>query len=100
MQSKLIEDERQWENEFGILPADSERSSKSTMSSSRPGAKQLNLTEFSGYIGEPSRDTGASNMSMGNFFSNRCEDVRQMIPTLSPQKLLKPIGLIGSDESG
>lgn len=103
MQSKLLEDERQWQNEFGNLPS-MDRSSKETSSSSecrysKRGAKYLNLTEFSGIVGDGGRYS--SNMSMGNFFSTRCEDVRQIITTKSPTKRLKPVALVESKlESG
>lgn len=101
MQGKLLEDEKQWQNEFGVLPNGSETSKESFASSdtrnSRPGTKYLNLTEFSGIVG----DNGRENMSMGNFFSNRCEDVREIIPTKSPTKRSKAVALLESgQESG
>lgn len=108
MRSQLLEDEKKWEDEFGLLPSDpTNRSSKVSSTcdgKSRNGyqsGKYLNLTEFSGYVGENSGrgESGGSNLSMGNFFSTRCEDVRDMIPALSPRKRVKPVALLHNTDS-
>lgn len=103
MRSQLLEDEKKWEDEFGMLPSDpSNRSSKVSSAGAdrsnkgNSNGRYLNLTEFSGFVGENSGrgESGGSNMSMGNFFSTRCEDVRDMIPALSPRKRVRPVALL------
>lgn len=98
MKSQMIQDENEWQNEYGALPADvGERSYKSSAETSRNSSKHvpgnvINLTEFSGIIADTTDDP--STMSMGNYFLKRCEDIREMIPNVSPTKE-RPIALLG-----
>lgn len=96
MQTQMMEDEKEWQDEFGVLPADSTKSSKARSSSEEKGhtGKVINLTEFSGILGDTSYRDRSSNMSMGGFFLKRCEDVRDMIPAISPTKRHKPVSLL------
>lgn len=93
-------DEREWENEFADLPAktDSIASSERSATSLRlPQSRLINLTEFSGYLAEH-KTSETSDMSLGNFFSKRCEDLHRMIPNKSPTKQHKPVPLILCDD--
>lgn len=95
-QDKINNDEREWQNEFGNLPADSESivsSEQSTPGIRIPKDKLINLTEFSGYLAE-NNPADFSEMSLGNFFSKRSEDLHHIIPNRSPTKRQKPIALI------
>lgn len=98
MKSQMIEDEKEWQNEFGVLPAGAdEKSYKSSAEQSHRSDKQVpgkfvNLTEFSGILGDSTEES--LTMSMGNYFLKRCEDIRDMIPNVSPPKD-HPIALLG-----
>lgn len=96
----MIQDEQEWQNEYGDLPANaSQKSSKfspdeqSRHVSKETHRKRVNLTEFSGYLGETPMEENSA-MSMGNYFLKRCEDIRQMIPNRSPPKN-GAVGLLG-----
>lgn len=99
MGEKLLEDEKEWQNEFGDLPPieASKPLSKIATPNRRNANKKIpgklvNLTEFSGYLGD-SNSAEYSTMSMGKYFSKRCEDIRDMIPNSSPTKC-KPMALL------
>lgn len=100
MQDKLWQDEREWQNEFGILPSGIDRYGKMLTSTakvsnaeSKNGGKLVNLTEFSGYLAG-NNTANCSTMSLGQYFSKRCEDIREIIPSKSPTKTI-PIALLG-----
>lgn len=110
MQDKLSQDEKEWQNEFGILPAESDRPGISITSTARTskadpkvGGKLVNLTEFSGYFADnnlPDNNlSDFSTMSLGQYFGKRCEDVREMFPNRSPTKH-NPIALLDSYRTG
>lgn len=106
VQEILNQDEREWQNEFGILPAVSDipeilitSTSKTSNANPKIGGKKLvNLTEFSGYLADNnSPDNNLSDfstISLGQYFGKRCQDVHEMIPSRSPTKH-KPIALLG-----
>lgn len=104
MHSVLLHDEKAWEKEFANLPP-AEPDMNIAQASSTPNVmkkvpgKLVNLTEFSGFLGDVNSSTDVSKMSMGRFFHNRCEDIRHMIPNKSPTKD-KPVPLIESYRSG
>lgn len=91
-----MEDEKDWQNEYGELPADaaenSYRSEKSHRDGQQASGKYVNLTEFSGILADNTEEP--SSVSMGNYFLKRCEDIRDMIPDVSPTKE-HPIALLG-----
>lgn len=92
-QEKMKHDEREWQNEFGALPAESESrtsAGKSTSAFAVPQNKLHHLSDFSGYMAENDQ----AELSLGKYFSKRSEDLRQMIPNKSPTKRVKPIALI------
>lgn len=110
IQQRLDQDEKAWQDEMGILPAESDRPKTSTASSAKSsnaeakrGGKLVNLTEFSGYLADSNvarnNMSDFSSMSLGAYFGNRCEDVREMIPNRSPTKQ-HPIGLLDSYRTG
>lgn len=110
IQQRLDQDEKEWQNDFGILPAESDQpkssttpSAKSSNAEAKMGAKLVNLTEFSGYLADSNvarnNLSDFSSMSLGQYFGNRCEDVREMIPNRSPTKQ-HPIGLLDSYRTG
>lgn len=110
MEKQLIQDEREWQNEFGILPPESDHpvitsTAKTSNTDRKMGGKLVNLTEFSGFLAENNSAADFSTMSLGKYFGNRCQDVHEMIPGRSPTKQ-KPIALLGdsyrsgSDYSG
>lgn len=94
----LQHDEKEWENEFAVLPPiQMEKTSmpyaaKQSMLGKVPG-KLVNLTEFSGYLADSNASIGNSNLSMGKYFSKRCEGLREMLPNKSPTKN-RPIALL------
>lgn len=101
----MNQDEKEWQDEFGILPAETERfstviTSTAKMRHAEPkvSGKLINLTEFSGYLADnnlaDNNLANFSNMSLGQYFGKRCGDVREMIPSRSPTKH-KPIALLG-----
>lgn len=112
---KLKQDEIEWQNEFGMLPAQFDRSGRSITSTdsrftnsesryrpteSQSGGVWLNLTEFSGYLPDNNMADAAD-----RHFANRCGDVHEMLLARSPTKR-KPIALLsdsqrsGTDYSG
>lgn len=94
MRSRLAEDEKLWQDEFGVLPSTNTRSPDSDADSKN---QYTSFAEMSARYRD--RDT-TSNFSMGNYFSRRCEDVRQMIPARSPVKAVRPFALVDTDGSG
>lgn len=98
MSEQLKEDERKWEQEFADIPQMNGESMSVSETSHRPvpklHAKLANMTDFSlAYMGESISSN--TDMSIGRYFSNRCQDIREMIPTSSPRKH-KPTALVGN----
>lgn len=103
----MKQDEIEWQNEYGILPADFDRSGRSITSSgsrftnsesrhryteSKSGGVWLNLTEFSGYLPDNNMADSAD-----RHFANRCGDVHEMLKARSPTKR-KPIALLSDSQ--
>lgn len=100
MKSAMVQDEKDWEIEYATIP-ELHKDPPKKVSPVYAGAvrknpgKMVNLTEFSGFLGESSRMGTESDVSIGRYFSKRCEDVREMIQNNSPtKKFTRPIGLL------
>lgn len=110
MQEQLKRDEKDWEQEYADIPQmDSDTMSAPALepaaqvpSSSSDISQQrikmhghlANVTDFSvAYLCDSSSVN--TDMSIGRYFSNRCQDVREMIPTRSPTKH-NPIALVSN----
>lgn len=97
MKSALVQDEKEWEHEYADIPEmDSKDTSKKSSAVYRNAAHLINLTEFSGFLPESNRTL--SEVSIGQYFSKKCEDVRGIIENASPpKKFNEPIPLLTSD---
>lgn len=96
MHEQLNKDERSWAQEYADIPQSNNDSMSmtDTVSKTLPKlhAKLANMTDFSmAYLGDSL--SGNTDMSIGRYFSNRCQDIREMIPTRSPTKHI-PMALV------
>lgn len=100
MGEELLKDEKEWQNEFADIPYDTNSCDRSSSIKSNGNAvrktssKVVNLTEFSGIL-DYSKPVERSNsdMSIGHYFRRKCEDIRDVIPNISPTKA-RPIPLL------
>lgn len=97
MKSALVQDEKDWEHEYADIPqVNSDETPKKSSAVHRNAAHLINLTEFSGFLPESNRTL--SEVSIGQYFSKKCEDVRGIIENASPPKKCNdPIPLFTSD---
>lgn len=97
MKSAFVQDEKDWAHEYADIPqANSNDTSKKSSADHRNAAHLINLTEFSGFL--PGSNRTLSEVSIGQYFSNKCEDVRGIIENASPpKKFNEPIPLLKSD---
>lgn len=101
MLEQIQNDEDEWERSRADIPI-GERSSLSKSSSSmgshlklpKMHGKLANMTEFSGFLVDSTSDS--TDMSIGRYFSNRCQDLQEMIPTKSPTKKHTPVALVST----
>lgn len=105
MGDELLKDEKQWQNEFAAMPLVDEEcdgnvptSSNSNLSTTtRASGRMVNLTEFSGYMNDSTPvESSTTEMSIGRYFSRKCEDIRDMIPNSSPSKMGRPMPLFSN----
>lgn len=102
MLEQIQNDEDDWERsraDIPIIENDSlAESSKSMVSSHlhvpKMHGKLTNMTEFSGFLIDSASDS--TDMSIGRYFSNRCQDLQAMIPTKSPTKKHTPVALLST----
>lgn len=99
---QMDKDEKSWEQECAIIPQMSGDSISVTnvSQSALPKQKKLvNLPDFSmAYLGDSL--SVSSDMSMGRFFLNRCDDIRQIISAKSPTKHVPVAIIANSTQSG
>lgn len=97
MKSAFVQDEKDWQHEYADIPqVDSNDTAKKSSAAHRNAVHLMNLTEFSGFLPESNRTL--SEISIGQYFSRKCEDVRGMIENASPpKKFNEPIPLFTSD---
>lgn len=102
MLDQIQKDENDWERSRADVPFMENGSfSESTSSARLPNHlnvpkmhRQLaNMSDFSGYLVDNSVN---DDLSIGRYFSNRCGDLQDMIPTKSPTKRHAPIPLFSS----
>lgn len=97
MKSAFVQDEKDWEHEYADIPQmNSNNTSKKSSAVHKNAARLINLTEFSGFLPESNRTL--SELSIGQYFSKKCEDVRGIIENASPpKKFNEPMPLLTSD---
>lgn len=101
MGEELLKDEKEWQNEFADIPYDTNNcdrasSIKAKGNAKAASAKVVNLTEFSGILDDSTPvESSTSEMSIGRYFSRKCEDIRNVIPNNSPTKA-RPIPLLSN----
>lgn len=94
MENVLLKDEKEWQKEFATIPSDSNYDvSQNKESLAKSSKKLVNYTEFSGLLNDS--NSSSTEMSIGKYFSRKCEDIRSLIPNLSPTKT-RPIPLLGN----
>lgn len=100
MQDQLKKDEKEWDQEYADIP--NMHSDTMSMTASETSHKQpprmhgrlANMTDFSmAYVGDSI--SGNTDTSIGRYFSNRCQDIREIIPNSSPTKHI-PIALVSN----
>lgn len=101
MLDQIQKDENDWERSRADVPfSENDSISKSTSfippnlpSVPKIHKKLANMSDFSGYLVDSSCST---DLSIGRYFSNRCGDLQDMIPSKSPTKRHVPIPLFSS----
>lgn len=95
MQDQLKKDEKAWDHEYADIPSVSQLTSMiSNESVSKMHGKMANLSDFPGYSCV-SNSCSSTDFSIGRFFSNRCVELQDVLPTKSPRKdNHKPMSLI------
>lgn len=93
-------DEKDWEQEYAVIPQTNSFLMRSTSNTSQTTnlVKPTNATDFSmAYIGNDYSTITAANtdISIGQYFSNRCQDLCEIISAKSPTKH-KPIALVSN----
>lgn len=99
---QMDKDEKSWEQECAAIPQTSVNSISMANESQSAYPKQkklVNLPDFSmAYLGDSL--SGNSDMSMGRFFLNRCDDIRQILSAKSPTKHVPVAIIANSTQSG
>lgn len=89
----LDKDEKSWEEEYTDLPSAVPQKSKDTYN-------YVNMTDFSiqKSADESTNKPGSAdgNFSIGQYFRNRCDDIRTIIPNVSPKKKYKRASILPS----
>lgn len=95
MQDQLKKDEKDWDHEYADIPSVSQLTSiLSNESVSKMNGKLANISDFPGYSCV-SNSYSSTDFSIGRFFSNRCVELQDVLPTKSPKKINhKPMSLI------
>uniref|UniRef100_W8B5Y4 Uncharacterized protein n=1 Tax=Ceratitis capitata TaxID=7213 RepID=W8B5Y4_CERCA len=92
MQSKLLVDELAWAQEFAAIPrAVPNKRSNEKISDTKDFDLQSNPNS-SFFLRDP-------NFSVGNFFNQRSENLRNIVGTLSPERVRSPIALVDDTQS-
>lgn len=103
MHDQLLKDENEWEQEFADIPNNQPAAPVPDMSQrSVPKfhGKLANMTDFSGFLCADSPTDDSTDMSIGRYFLNRCQDLREIITATSPTKHV-PVSLVtNSTEAG
>lgn len=106
MKNQLLEDEKSWENEFALIPQQKQNqtfSGDANAQKNNGSAKIKNFIDYSNNNNNEENDNGdCEQFSIGQYFSTKCVEIRDMIPNPSPTKRIKPFALIDSiaDSSG
>lgn len=99
MLDQISKDEKDWEKSRADLPfteCDSISQPKSLAPHkliSKLHGKLTNMSDFSGYLVD---GASCNDLSIGRYFSNRCEDLQDIIPNKSPTKKHEPISLFSN----
>ncbi|XP_065362206.1 uncharacterized protein spd-2 isoform X2 [Calliphora vicina] len=96
MQSKLINDEISWAQEYAAIPA-------ATLSEQAKAKASRNSEITSNVFDTPSNSNsmiaGDPNFSVGNFFNMRSDNLWNIVKTKSPDKYRTPIALVDEEDN-
>lgn len=96
MHEQLRKDEKEWDREYADIPSVSQLPSIGSNEADcipKVHGKLTNMTDFSGYLCVSNSDP--TELSIGRYFLNRCQELQDVLPTRSPTKNNhKPMSLI------
>ncbi|KAI8126149.1 hypothetical protein FF38_10987 [Lucilia cuprina] len=96
MQSKLINDEISWAQEYAAIPA-ATLSEQAKAKASRQSAIMTN--GFDSPSNSNSMIAGDPNFSVGNFFNMRSDNIWNIVKSKSPDKCRTPVALVDEDDN-
>ncbi|XP_037939500.1 uncharacterized protein LOC119672513 [Teleopsis dalmanni] len=82
IEDKLLSDEKEWAQEFAVMPV---------------AEKNKDFSALSFNTNNDTKNDFMADFSVGTFFKGRSEDIRNIVKAISPEKNRSPIALVDDD---